>query len=193
MKKLLTLLLLVCPIFALAQDLVSFKLTPEANFVTASGEDFVVVPFEGKSAHEIYQLLASNVGSVYNDPSKVMSGVDDASIKIRAFSNNLYTQKVLGIPHAWEGYYQLEFRIKDGRVRVSAPFVENDISSPSLSPNAIGGNRGSFSHVVKKWFKNGEVKEKEAKHVTNVEYQMNGAINAILGLSGSTSKVDDDW
>lgn len=193
MKKLLILLLLVCPILAFAQELVTFKLTPQATFTSASGEDFVVVPFEGKTAHEIYQMLASNVGSVYNDPSKVMSGVDDASIKIRAFSDNLYTQKVLGIPHTWEGYYQLEFRIKDGRVRVSAPHIEDAIRCPSLSSNAIGGNTGSFAHIVKKWFKNGEVKEKEAKNVANVELQMNGAINAILGLSGSTSKVDDDW
>ena len=193
MKKFITLLLLVCPILAFAQDLVSFKLTPEGSFTTASGEDFVVVPFEGKSAHEIYQTLASNVGSVYNDPSKVMSGVDDASIKIRAFSDNLYVQKVMGISHAWEGFYQLEFRIKDGRVRVSAPHVERDITCPSLSSNAIGGNKSNFPFIVKKWFKNGEVKEKEAKHVANVENQLNGAINAILGLAGSTSKVDDDW
>lgn len=193
MKKLLSLFFLVCPILVLGQDLVSFKLTPEASFTTASGEDFVVVPFEGKTAHEIYQTLQMNVGAIYNDPSKVMSGVDDASIKIRAFSDNLYTQKVMGIPHTWEGYYQLEFRIKDGRVRVSAPHIENSIKCPSLSPNAIGGNTGSFSHIVKKWFKNGEVKEKEAKNVANVELQMNGVINAILGLTGSPSKIDEDW
>ena len=55
-----------------AQELVSFKVTPDGNFVSSTGEDFVVVPFEGKNAHQIYQMLASNVGSVYNDPSKVM-------------------------------------------------------------------------------------------------------------------------
>ena len=92
MKKFLTLILLFCPILVFAQDLVTFKLTPQATFVTASGEDFVVVPFDGKSAHEIYQTLASNVGSVYNAPSKVMNVVEDASIKIRAFSEG--TEKV---------------------------------------------------------------------------------------------------
>lgn len=195
MKKFLTFILLVCPILAFAQELVTFKLTPQANFVTASGEDFVVVPFEGKSAHEIYQTLASNVGSVYNDPSKVMSGVDVASIKIRAFCDNIYLQKVMGIPHQWEGYYQLEFRIKDGRVRVSAPIVENDIKCPSLSQNAFGGNTGSFSHIVGKWFKNGQPKEKEQKNIDNIETQMNYPINAILGLVGaaSNSNVDDNW
>lgn len=193
MKKLILLLLLVCPFLVSAQELVSFKVTPEGNFVTTSGEDFVVVPFDGKDAHQIYQMLASNVGSVFNDPSKVMSGVDDASIKIRAFSDNIYTKKVMGIPHAFQGYYQIEFRIKDGRVRVSAPFIEDDLRAPSLSSNAFGGNNGSFRHIVKKWFKDGALKDKEAPHAANIEMQMNGVINGILGLSGSASKVDDDW
>ena len=152
MKKVILFLLLICPFIMSAQELVSFKVTPDGNFVSSTGEDFVVVPFEGKNAHQIYQMLASNVGSVYNDPSKVMSGVEDASIKIRAFSDNIYTKKVMGIPHAFQGFYQIEFRIK-----------------------------------------NGKLKEKEAPNASNIELQLNGAINGILGLSGSTSKVDDNW
>lgn len=111
MKKILTLLLLVFPIFAIAQEKVSFKLTPQANFVTTSGEDFVIVPFEGKSAHEIYQILTSNVVSVYNDASEVMNGVNDELIKIRGFFP-VYIKKVLGVSQPWGGYYQLEFELK---------------------------------------------------------------------------------
>ena len=55
----------------------------------------MVIPFEGKTAHQIYQELASNVGSTFNDPSKVMSEVEDASIKIRAFSDNLVMAKTV--------------------------------------------------------------------------------------------------
>ena len=192
MKKVILFLLLICPFIMSAQELVSFKVTPDGNFVSSTGEDFVVVPFEGKNAHQIYQMLASNVGSVYNDPSKVMSGVEDASIKIRAFSDNIYTKKVMGIPHAFQGFYQIEFRIKDGRVRITAPYVEDSLDAPSIS-NQFGGNKGSFRHIVGKWFKNGKLKEKEAPNASNIELQLNGAINVILGLSGSTSKVDDDW
>ena len=121
-----------------------------------------------------------------------MSGVEDASIKIRAFSDNIYTKKVMGIPHAFQGFYQIEFRIKDGRVRITAPYVEDSLDAPSIS-NQFGGNKGSFRHIVGKWFKNGKLKEKEAPNASNIELQLNGAINGILGLSGSTSKVDDDW
>lgn len=193
MKKFLLFLLLVCPVLVKAQELVNFNLTSEATFVNPEGENFEIVPFEGKSAHQIYQTLAMNIGTLYNDPSKVMSGVDDASIKIRAYCDNLYNQSVLGISHCWQGYYQLEFRIKDGRVRVSAPIIENDIKCPSLSSNAIGGNTGNFAYVVKKWFKNGKLKEKDAPKAINLENQMNALINAILGLTGPTSTANEDW
>lgn len=192
MKKILLLLLFICPFFVSGQELVSFKVTPDGNFVSSMGEDFVVVPFEGKSAHQLYQMLASNVGSVYNDPSKVMSGVEDVSIKIRAFSDNIYTKKVMGISHPFCGYYQIEFRIKDGRVRVSAPYVEDDIDAPTIS-NQFGGNKGSFRYIVKKWFKDGQLKEKEVPNAVNIESQLNGAINSVLGLTGSASTIDDNW
>lgn len=190
MKKILFFFLLLCPFLMNAQDLVNFKLTPQGSFVAADGENYVVVPFEGKTAHQLYQMLASNVGSVYNDPSKVMTGVEDASIKIRAFSDNIYVKKVLGMPSYVQGHYQLEFRIKDGRVRVSAPMVEENLEMVGAD-----GKRypASFSHIVKGWFKNGEPKEKEVQNIENVENQMNYPINAILGLVGKTSTVDEDW
>lgn len=117
--------MVLLPMLAGAQELANFVLMPDGTYQTEDGKDFVVIPFEGKTAHQIYQELASNVGSTFNDPSKVMSGVEDASIKIRAFSDFLWLNKVLGIPHGWGGYYQLELRIKDGQVRVSAPVVED--------------------------------------------------------------------
>ena len=51
----------------------------------------------------------------------------------------------------------------------------------------------NLSSEFKKWYKNGEVKKKEAKHVELIEIQMNGTINAILGLLSAPTKVDDDW
>lgn len=193
MKKILTILLVFIPFIGFAQNLVNFKLDSDASFISPDEKDFIVVPFKGKNAHQIYKMLASNVGTVYKDPSKVMSGVDGASIKIRAFSRQLFTQKVLGISHAWEGYYQLEFRIKDGRVRVSAPIVEESIMAPTLEQNVFVAHKGWFPALVKKWFKNGAPKEKDLQKIEEVQTEMNGLINAILGLAGTTSTVGDDW
>lgn len=177
-------LILLLPLLAFAQE-VAFKLTPQATFVTENGEDFVVVPFEGKDAHQIYQTLASNVGSLFNDPSKVMSGVEDASIKVRAYCSTLCQKKVL-LTFNGGGYYQLEFRIKDGRVRVSAPYVENQIAFDS-QPISYG----DFPTIVSKWYKKGELKDKNKKDVMLVELQLNATINGILGLG--QNKNEEDW
>lgn len=191
MKKFITVLLLICPLLAFAQDLVSFKLTPEGTFTTISDEDYMVIPFEGKSAHEIYQTLASNVGSVYNDPSKVMSGVDDASIKIRSIipiSQKIDKIFMLGdVLIEVNGYMQYEIRIKDGRVRVTAPYIENDIWID-------GGASGNFRNLVSQWFKP-EKKEKKRveneKKITELEMRVNSVINSVLGLN--KTQEDDNW
>lgn len=178
--------MLALPMLAMAQDLVHFVLMPDGTYQTEDGKDFAVVPFEGKTAHQIYQELATNVGSTYNDPSKVMSGVEDASIKIRAFSDFLWFNRVLGIPHGWEGYYQLEFRIKDGRVRVSAPIVED------IAMDTQPYKKTTYGDKVKGWFKNGVVKEGDKKKYDEIVAHMNGIINRILHTS-TVQDAQDDW
>jgi hypothetical protein len=188
MKKLLLTVLLLFPILCKSQDLVKFKLQSNTTFQTLSGEDYVVVPFDGKSAHEIYQMLASNAMSVCTDPSEVMS-VEDVSIKIRTYYTGLYKKTVLMYTNLWGAYYQLEFRIKDGRVRVAAPSMEEKLTC-STAKNA---GLYYFSKLCKKWFKkNGEIKETQLKNVLEVENKINSAINSILGLN-VTSTTQDDW
>lgn len=178
--------MLVLSVTAMAQDKVNFNLTPIGSFITDGGEDFVVVPFEGKSAHQIYQLLATNVGSLYNDPSKVMSGVEDASIKVRAYSANLCQKKVV-LTFDGGGYYQLEFKIKDGRVRVSAPYIENQISFET-QPISFG----EFRYIVSKWYekKTGEPKNKNKRDIYRIEHQVNSIINSILGFNANQ---EEEW
>lgn len=186
MKKLLTMMLMLLPMLAWGQELANFVLMPNGTYQTEDGKDFVVISFEGKTAHHIYQELASNVGSTFNDPSKVMSGVEDASIKIRAFSDFLWFNKVLGIPHGWGGYYQLEFRIKDGRVRVSAPIVED------IAMDTQPYDKWSYGSKVKKWFKNGVVKEGDRTKYDEIVAHMNGIINRILYTS-TVQDANEDW
>ncbi len=186
MKKLIAIAMMLLPLLAGAQELANFVLLPDGTYQTEDGKDFVVIPLEGKTAHQIYQELASNVGSTFNDPSKVMSGVEDASIKIRAFSDFLWFNKVLGIPHGWGGYYQLEFRIKDGRVRVSAPIVED------IAMDTQPYDKWSYGSKVKKWFKNGVVKEGDKKKYDEIVAHMNGIINRILYTS-TVQDATEDW
>lgn len=179
---------MVFPLLAIAQKEEHFILWPDGLYRTEERKDFVVIPFENKTAHQIYQELASNVGSTFNNPSKVMSAVEDASIKIRAHSDDLIRTTMLGYS-SLGGYYQLEFRIKDGRVRVSAPFVENEVG-------VWVGNRYDkfrFTSIVKKYFKNGKLKnDRRIKDYNIIVAKMNDVINNILYTS-RVQEINENW
>lgn len=191
MKKLIAIVMMLLPMLASAQELANFILMPDGTYQTEDGKDFVVIPFEGKTAHQIYQELASNVGSTFNDPSKVMSGVDDASIKIRAYSDNLVMAKPFGFvkDQPYGGHYQLEFKIRDGRVRVSAPIVEEDVEYISYDHKRYDG---TFSKLVSKYFKNGVLQEKKKKNYDAMVARMNSIINRILYTS-TVQDANEDW
>lgn len=192
MKKVFSLmLLLMLPVLTGAQDLANFILMEDGTYQTEDGKDFVVIPFEGKDAHQIYQELASNVNTTFKDPSKVMSGVEDASIKIRAYSECLVMAKPFGFvkDQPYGGYYQLEFKIRDGRVRVSAPIVENDVEYISYDNKRYDG---TFPKLVNKYFKNGVVQEKKKKIYDEIVTQMNSIVNSILHTT-TVQDATEDW
>ena len=186
MRFLSTILLTFVCLLSSAQTMVAFHVTPDGSFISPDGDDFVVVKFENKSAHEIFQSLASNVSSLYNDPSKVMSTVDDASIKIRAMET-ICANKGLGITiGSWIGYYQLDFKIKDGRVRVSAPVIEHYMKDSNFKkPDK------SYPGYVKGFFKDGELKENKKDEYEALNFKFNLIINSILGLT--KSEKENDW
>lgn len=189
MRKLIAFVLMLLPMFAEAQQLANFVLMPNGTYQTEDGKDFVIIPFEGKTAHQIYLELASNVGSTFNDPSKVMSGVEDASIKIRAHSDDLIRNRLMGLAQSMGGYYQLEFRIKDGRVRVSAPYIEEEVGF------WMNGNYNSnkFEWFVKKHFKDDKLKEGKRKEDYDIVVaKMNNIIKRILYTS-TVQDATEDW
>lgn len=190
MKKLLLIVALLMPFLISAQDAVQFLLTNNGLYKAENGEDYIIVPFDGKTSHQIYQELASNINSIYNNPSEVMTGVEDASIKIRAISNDVVRARLMGLGQSESGYYQLEFRIKDGRVRVSAPYIEPQVWTMTNK----GHSYSDFASLVKKHFnKDGSLKDgKRAEDYAIVVSKMNAVINAILNLS-AVQEVNEDW
>lgn len=158
MRRILFLSFLFFAFIVKGQDHISFKLT-QTGFCSNDGKDYIVVPFEGKSAHDIFQSLCSNINGLYKNPQKVMSLVDDTSISIRAYDEKISsTNAMLGM-HIWlGGYYNLVFQIRDGRVRVSAPLIDEELTNMANSQKAA-----PFSFYLKSWFKKGELKEKSKK------------------------------
>ena len=186
MKNLLFVCIWLMALNASAQTVVSFKLSESGSFITDDGKDYIVVTIKEKNAHQIFQQLSVNVNALYNNPSKVMSVVDDASISIRAFDDRISYIKDL-IQKFWlSGYYNLNFQIKDGRVRVSAPEIDED-----MTRTANSAHEKDFSRMVKSWFKEGVLKDKFKEQAEYTESNMNSIINAILGTS--KSKTEEDW
>lgn len=179
------------PMVAYAQEAVRFKLTPSGSFSSETGEDFIVVPINDKSSHEIYQILETNIASVFNDPSKVMTGIEDSYIKIRGIIPVSQKEiKLLGQKTIAEskGYIQIEIRIKDGRIRISAPYIEDNIWVDGFS------QEGSFVNIVSLWYKpekKDQKRHENEQQVSELEFRVNTLINSILGVNHNQENIDD--
>ena len=186
MKKIVSILLLVLTTAVVsAQGVVSFKLTPEGKYVTEEGDDFVIVPFEGKSASEIYMELLENITAIRDAPFEIVSSLDSKLLTVLVKSNDIIRNRMLGRTYNLEGSYTVEFKIKDGRVRVSAP---------NVSPNA---GQYEFVWFVKNHFnKKGEFKdENRRKDFQEVQVEVNKTLNYLLNLKSAIEKEveEEDW
>lgn len=167
-----------------SQQYTDFKLMPDVSFKTDDGNDYEIVVYENKSTHDIYQLLSSNIVSLYNNASKVMTSVDETTIKIRALGTFFY-YTALGRKIFLTGFYQLLFKIKDGRVRVSAPYLENRTENKD-------GYVVYLDDHVKKMYKKGILKEKAETEYNFVNHTINSIIKNILGISNKTQE-EQNW
>lgn len=152
---------------------VDFKLTADGTFHLKDGRNFAVVPFDKKSAHEIYVSLFINAGEVFKEPKqKVIITIDGSSIDIRAFEPKL-TFKEQGVYLG--GYYNLNFEVKDGKVKVAAPVVD-DI----LTRAKDGVRDKDFSKLVRSWYQETALQAKYQDNQIYTEQVFNGIMNGIL-------------
>lgn len=189
MKKILSLIVAIILVSGMqAQDKgADFKLQKDGTFLTETGENYIIVNYDSLTAHEIYQKLCTNAGSVYNNPDRVMSNVEDTSIKIRAISTRL----VKGFGKVYrDAYYQFQIKIKDGRVRVEAPTIEDE-----LLPISYNDMANWWHKYPEKWMKNEKSREKHKLDIFYVELNINAVIDGVLGYSPlkKDSKEEDNW
>lgn len=193
MKHLLSLVMLLASFAALAQTPVNFELH-RSGFSAPNGEDFVVVPMENASAHTIFQTIYANVVPLVNDGQKQITVVDDAMIKV-ALPMPVTSMRQLLVKYDVFGTFIFEFKIKDGRVRVGAPYIEGMINGV---PSGIVGSEKpfipvTFNSILADWFeKSGKPKEKKIKEIDSFTFVVNYTINTALGLTTS-KKQEDNW
>lgn len=119
MKK--TLLFIVICFAAIQTTSAQFSLTPN-GFINPDSPDnnYVVYEFTGKSQQEIYDAAIAYLYSIYVNPDAVLSTAQNNSITINAFTNNAiqFAKKVY-----CDMTYSLSLQIKDGKLRINAPYV----------------------------------------------------------------------
>lgn len=115
-----------------------------------------------------------------------MSVVDDTSVSIRAYDPKITYIKDLIQTFDVGGYYNLNFEIKEGRVKVSAPIIDDE-----MTRSINGAREKDFSKMIRSWAKEGVFKDKFKKQVEYTEANINSIINAILGAG--KDKQEDEW
>ena len=171
-----------------SQQRIDFHLTQTGKFLTENNEDFVVIPFEDKTAHDIYMEIVQNVNSLYKNPKEVLSTVEDQSISIYAMGNPIAYDKIVGLTRDGYGYYTIKILIKDNRIRFELPQIDKVSFGSGNQKTTV-----SYSYQIGTYFdKKGVVKPKRKEWVESVESKMRRICNYII-MGADKKKVDDNW
>lgn len=68
---------------------IKLELNDSCEFVTSDDKSYFIVEYPGKTAHEIYEGLYTNIVKIYNDAKNVTNSVPDKVISVRAFADPL--------------------------------------------------------------------------------------------------------
>lgn len=147
MKKFLSLIAFVLlSYFSFAQKVINPKgiLSDDFHFVVDSVSGtfridscnyFYVVPFKGKTAHELYADVLARIAHMFENPSFVTQKVEDKTIVVNSRRDGIVRFiEAVDIPDAnihskWSVQlsidYRLEFNFKDGKIRINPPTFTN--------------------------------------------------------------------
>ena len=165
------------------QTTFEFKIQWDASFKKDGEENFYVVNFGKKSAHQLYMDVLSHIASIYKNPDYVTSKVEDRSIVI-----NGYASEIAYFKDTWDHYYsasfkyRLEFQFKEGKIRVNAP------TTPELYAEG-SDNIKKFSDCVSTTDGFFYLYEAETNTIKN---KINEYINSLISTVIYGSK-DEDW
>ena len=160
-----------------------FEIQWDASFKRDGEDNFYVIDFGKESAHQLYMDVLSHIASIYRNPEYVTSKVEDRSIVI-----NGYADEITSFKNSYDYYYsvgikyRLELQFKEGKIRVNAPttidvYAERPSKikkfSDCLSPSS------GFYYLF----------EEESTTVTkDINKYINTLISAVVYGSN-----DDDW
>ena len=105
------------------------KFVDEGKLVIDSINKYYVIPFTGKSAHQLYMDQLARIASIYLSPDRVTEKVEDKTIVINAAESKLMSY--LGVTGRTEIIvkYRIEMQFKDGKIRLNPPSISKVIKN----------------------------------------------------------------
>ncbi len=160
------------------------KFVDGGKFVIDSINNYYVIPFTGKTAHELYMDQLARIASIYVSPDRVTEKVEDKTIVINAAESNLMSY--LGVTGRVEVIvkYRIEMQFKDGKIRLNPPSISKAIKNikeafrPGNTFEEINLNRLSSAN------------NNVPKFSQNVEKYFNVLLDMLVYGNG---KQDEDW
>lgn len=166
---------------------VTFEWQPDGSMLTNNGEMYEVIPFDGKSAEELYDNLMVSVSSIYNDPNQTISSVENKLISVYAIHEVVWDCGGILGEVVVNFHYTLKLHIKDAKVKVDAPHF-------TLLTFSTGGSQSNIEGWVKaqKFFnEDGTPNPKKGKgeFCLRVNTSFNSLINNIINIEND----NEDW
>lgn len=172
----------------IAQQPVDFRINASFGFSDPNGSQHIVVNFPGKTAHEIYTMMAVNIGVMYYEPEEVMCGVQDALISVSGHSGDFCRNG----DQSWSAKYHLKFIIKDEKVLVLNPTIRELTANtqPTWSAKKLG-----FVNFINQYWYNRELEQFVSSESSNralCTSEINKIVNQILGIR-PTGIIPETW
>lgn len=157
-----------------------FYVYENATFKKAGDTDYYVVDMGKKSAHQLYMDVLSHISSLYRNPDRVISKVEDRSIVINGYADEVAYFKDQEYTTSMSFKYRIELQFKDGKIRVNAPDL------PEIYTSSAWGERKLSSYPTKYigYLFGGET--------SAMKKEIDKYINAIITAIVYGSK-DDEW
>lgn len=121
MKKVLLLCLILLPLLSIAQSIDTIPKLELKNVGFVDSQDstkkYVVISAPGLSKQDLYKSILVYLNSIYKDPKRVLTTVENESITINAL-----TESIKGSLdwYVYRLYYNINIQFKDERFRIVA-------------------------------------------------------------------------
>ena len=174
-----------------AQSDVYFKLNTDGDFYINNNKVDTIINIPGLTAQQLYSKVKSSLMKVYNNPDVVIS--DNEPISLSVFSlaedwckvNPTLTGYIL-----YSSNYVLLFHFKDGRVKIDAPKVNDELLYHGYSTPIIT----SFHKLVQSWCKDEKSYNKNKSRIDTIESAVNAAIIQVVeDLAENPSAEAEIW